>query len=391
MGVDFFSSSELLYPNVKISLRPIGATPNLYKVIDNPNVSLGTVDFSLYSRCFAPKDDYHKKPMGTHANTPVEYNSLETLAKTFIIPVRQNKLIQKKNIFNNAPARWIAIEMKTNSALTGSYTEIPFWHRQFDMRQFRLLKCVRPNVAFDANYFFGLYVTTRNSQDDILLISDEYSQEHYVLEFDLTLMKGATENCHYPNIVEEPPRLEQSFTFPPDNASELIVLGERMCSVAVDKLGIVEKLYKMENVYLQPKVNRIALLKFLYSGSFPPDYDPNLLQSWCYCHYENLTQQNAGWKLDNDSKLPSKIVFCRFSRSWNVEFPQALLQAYNARTTIVPSQCFATSTQYMQLFIYSSYTKKKLLEFTMLLDFHLYVASRNNLFCSIYLSRFYNV
>ena len=33
--------------------------------------------------------------------------------------------------------------------------------------------------------------------------------------------------------------LELNFTNPPENASELIVLGERMSSVAVDKFGVV--------------------------------------------------------------------------------------------------------------------------------------------------------
>ena len=60
------------------------------------------------------------------AYTPVEFNCLETVAKTFIIPARENEFIQE-NIFNKAPVRRIAIAMNTNSAFTGSYTENPFW------------------------------------------------------------------------------------------------------------------------------------------------------------------------------------------------------------------------------------------------------------------------
>ena len=41
---DFFSTSELLYPNMKIRLRLIRARPNFYVISDNPNVSLGIVD-----------------------------------------------------------------------------------------------------------------------------------------------------------------------------------------------------------------------------------------------------------------------------------------------------------------------------------------------------------
>ena len=84
-------------------------------ISDNPNVSLGIVDCSLYTRRFALKDDYHKKQLDMLAYTPVEFNCLKTLAKTFIIPARQNQFIQE-NLFNNAPIRRIAIAMNTNSA-----------------------------------------------------------------------------------------------------------------------------------------------------------------------------------------------------------------------------------------------------------------------------------
>ena len=59
--VDFFSASELLYPNMKIRLRLIRARPNFYMISDNPNVSLGIVDCSIYTRRIALKNDYHKK------------------------------------------------------------------------------------------------------------------------------------------------------------------------------------------------------------------------------------------------------------------------------------------------------------------------------------------
>ena len=97
------------------------------------------MDCSLYTRRIALKDDYHKKRMDMLANAPVKYNYLETLAKTFIIPARQNQFIQG-NIFNNAPIRRVTIAINTNSAFTGSFTENPFWYQQFDHRQNRILR-----------------------------------------------------------------------------------------------------------------------------------------------------------------------------------------------------------------------------------------------------------
>ena len=47
LGVDFFTTSELLYPNMKVRIRLIIARPNFYMNSGNPNVSLGIVDCSL--------------------------------------------------------------------------------------------------------------------------------------------------------------------------------------------------------------------------------------------------------------------------------------------------------------------------------------------------------
>ena len=177
------------------------------------------------------------------AYAPVDYNYLASLAMTFIIPARQNQFIQE-NIFKNAPIRRIAIAMNTNSAFTGSFTEIPFWYQQFNLRQIRILRGGQPNVGFDTADNCRLFETTikaMNFQDDIPSIPIDDFKDNYVLVFDLTSMQDATENCHYLELVGEPLRLELNFTSPLENVTELIVLGERMSSVAVDKFGVVGK------------------------------------------------------------------------------------------------------------------------------------------------------
>ena len=82
LGVDFFSTSEIFYPNMKIRLRLIRARPNFYMVSDNPNVSFGIVDFSHYTRRIALKDEYHRKRMDMLAYTYVEFNYMESLVNT---------------------------------------------------------------------------------------------------------------------------------------------------------------------------------------------------------------------------------------------------------------------------------------------------------------------
>ena len=168
---------------------------------------------------------------------------METFAKTFILPARQKQFLQE-NIFNKAPVRRIAIAMNTNSAFTRSYTENPFLYQQFDLRQIKIPSGAQPIVDFDAADNCRLYVTTMkamNFQDDFPSIPIENFKDHYVLLFDLTSMQDATENFHYPELNGEPLRLELNFTFLLEHVTELIVLGERMSLVAVDKFGLVGK------------------------------------------------------------------------------------------------------------------------------------------------------
>ena len=80
-----------------------------------------------------------------------------------------------------------------------------------------------------------------NFQDDIPSIPFDDFKDHFVLVFDLTSMQDATENCHYPELVGEPLRLELNLINPLENVTELIVLVERMSSVAVDKFGVLGK------------------------------------------------------------------------------------------------------------------------------------------------------
>ena len=244
LGIDFFSTSELPYPNMKIRLRLIRARSNFSMISDNPNVSLWIVDCSFYTRRIALKDDYHTRRMDMLAYAPVEYNFLETLANTFIISATQNQFIQE-NIFNNAPIRRVAIAMNTKSAFTGSFTENPFWYQQFDLRQIRILRGRHPIVNFDTADNCRLKVTTMkamNFQDDIPSIAIDDFKDHYVLVFDLTSMQDTAVKCHYPELVGEPLRLELKITHPLENVTELIVFGERMSSVAVDKFGVVRKI-----------------------------------------------------------------------------------------------------------------------------------------------------
>ena len=58
--------------NVRLLL--IRARPKFYIFSDNPRVSLGTVDCSLYARRIGLKKDYQRKRLDVLGYTPVKFN-----------------------------------------------------------------------------------------------------------------------------------------------------------------------------------------------------------------------------------------------------------------------------------------------------------------------------
>ena len=90
--------------------------------------------------------------MDMFACTPVKFSYLETLARPFLIPAKQNQFI-RENIFNETPVHRTAAALNTYSALIGSY-------QQFDLSQIRILERGQPFVHFDAADNCRLYVTT---------------------------------------------------------------------------------------------------------------------------------------------------------------------------------------------------------------------------------------
>ena len=134
--------------------------------------------------------------------------------------------------------------MNTISASTEFYTESPFRYQHFDLKQFKILRRGQPILDFDAAEKWRFYVSSmkaRNLQDGISSIWFDNFRDHHVLVFDLTLMRGATEGCHHPELVGEPLRLELNFTYLLKHVTGLIVLGEGLSLVAVDKFDFVGK------------------------------------------------------------------------------------------------------------------------------------------------------
>ena len=100
----------------------------------------------------------------------------------------------------------------------------------------------QPVVDFDAADNCRLYVTTMKSmnfQDAIPSIPSDIFD--HVIVFDLISIPDATRFFQNPELVGGPLRQELNFICVLEHVTELILLGWRMSSVPVDKLGVVGK------------------------------------------------------------------------------------------------------------------------------------------------------
>ena len=71
--------------------------------------------------------------------------------------------------------------------------------------------------------------------EDFPALPTEDSQNHYILVFDLTSLQDAAEQLHYPELNGESLRLEMFFQYLLEQVTGVIVLGERLSNIQIDK------------------------------------------------------------------------------------------------------------------------------------------------------------
>ena len=243
LAIDLFTCEKLLLPKTKVRIELIRARPNFYMLSDNPNVSLKIVDCSLFPRRILVAEPNHQYLQWNLEREPAHYKYMETIARTFIIPSRQNQFIQE-NVFNNAPIRRIAVAMNTNLAVAGSFNKKPSNYQQFNLRELRINRGERAIISLDKTSPCRPYVTTMKAmqfKEDFPALTLEDFQNHYILTFDLTSLEDAAEQLHYPELSGESLKLEIFFQYPLEQVTEVIVLGERLSNIPIGKFGTVAK------------------------------------------------------------------------------------------------------------------------------------------------------
>ena len=145
---DMFTCEKKLLPKTKVRI----------KQSENPIVCLKIVDCSLFMRRILIAEPNHQNLQWNLEKEPDHYNNMETIARIFIIPSRQNQFIQE-NVFNKTTIRRIAVAMNTNSAVVGFFHENPFNYQQFHLRDLRINRGGRAIFSLDTIYPCRPFVT----------------------------------------------------------------------------------------------------------------------------------------------------------------------------------------------------------------------------------------
>ena len=125
-----------------------------------------TVDCSLFSRRVLVAEPNHKYLQCNLEREPAQHNYMETIARTFIIPSRQNQFIQEFN-FKNASIGILAVAMKANSAVAGCFHKNPSSYQKLHLRELRNVCGGMAIVSLDRPSFCCPYVTTKKAMQFI--------------------------------------------------------------------------------------------------------------------------------------------------------------------------------------------------------------------------------
>ena len=242
--VDIFTCDKFLLPNVNVRLRLVRSRPIFYLISQQNKNFIGKIlEATLFVRQVAVEDRIYKDLHNTLQLRAARYNFSEILAKSFIIPSGQNQYIHE-NIFDNAPIRRLAIAMNVNTAFTGTLKTNPFHYQKFGLSSLRLVRGSQVVVDLDTTQNVQSYITSMRAlkfDEDGPGIPLEDYDNHFVQVFDLTSTQEANVQIYYPDVVAASLRLELKFTTPITAATEVVIFGERISTIFIDKNGSVVK------------------------------------------------------------------------------------------------------------------------------------------------------
>lgn len=245
LAIDVFNNDKLLIPNTNLRIKLLRTNAAFCLIGDDPakNYKVKITRATLHMRQMIVSESVHRSLTLALAKSPARYVYPEMHSKTFIIPDHQNSFV-KENIFNNEPIRRLVLAMNTNAKFTGSLGTNPFHYQKFGLREVRISRGGLPLVAMNVENNVRPYYNTIKSisfdQDGPGIPLKDYNN-HYILVFDLTSTQQADTEVYYPEVIGAGIRLELFFRTALTSPVELIVLGEKLTTIFIEKDGKVTK------------------------------------------------------------------------------------------------------------------------------------------------------
>ena len=244
LRIDIFFTSQLLYRKMTDRLCVFRARPTLFMNIGNPYFSPQIVDCSFYTHRTAFDVSVLLSRVILErkcGNACINYAAVKLFWESRKKSYHSSQVIQKHNSamlqFAQLLMHWIQTLHSPDCTLRT--------HCQIKILISGTLNYTEPIYDKDAGLNCHLYHTTMkamNFQKEKPKSPVDNSKNHFVLVFVLTLlMQDATENSHYPELVEEPLRPELNFIFAVQNVTELNVLAKPIALVGVGNFGVVGK------------------------------------------------------------------------------------------------------------------------------------------------------
>lgn len=247
--VDAFTCDQYLLPGVNCRLRLTRADNDFITFVlpdtkTNTQFSAVITDIRLFVRKIAVHSSSLNYIEGMLARGhTARYNYSEIMPKTYVVPNGQNEFTQE-DVFNRAPIRRLVLAMNTNSAFRGSKFANPFHYQKFNLSNIKIIRGSQTIVDMKTEDDTEPYVTTLKAlkfDDDGPGIDVSSFSDHYILAFDLTSTQEANVQMFFPEVLAAPLRLELYFSEPIFSPLEILILGERLSTITVDRHRAVEK------------------------------------------------------------------------------------------------------------------------------------------------------
>jgi len=246
--LDFFAAGQLLIPGSQMRIQLVRHKRDFVLCSNDDAANRPDANVEITDICFKVRQSKVSEPtyssfLKMHQQTPVIYNYPETVTQVVNIPRGSRQLI-KEDLLPGSDIRRLTLALTESTRLAGDYTSNPFSFGKNDLRQVKIFRGGIPIVDIDLTDNTEIYHKTLQSlhfQNDGPSVKLRHFANHFYMVFDLTTPGESNTEVIYPETVGGSLKLELQFSANVNPSLEVLVFGEKLTSLHIDKTGKVIK------------------------------------------------------------------------------------------------------------------------------------------------------